>query len=62
MRQHSMDDDFEALHRLLSASFAYMEGQIDPPSSMTRLSIEGLWVMATNREIRDLPTLHLRPG
>ncbi len=42
MRQYSMDDDFEALHRLLNASFAYMEGRIDPPSSMPRLSVEGL--------------------
>ncbi|MDG4648857.1 GNAT family N-acetyltransferase [Roseibacterium sp. SDUM158017] len=31
--------DFGALHALLSAAFAPMEGRIDPPSSMTRLSV-----------------------
>jgi GNAT superfamily N-acetyltransferase len=34
--------DFAALHALLSTSFAYMEGRIDPPSSMTRLSLASL--------------------
>ncbi len=35
-------DDWEGLHTLLRDSFAYMEGRIDPPSSLTRLTAEGL--------------------
>ncbi|MGP1358581.1 GNAT family N-acetyltransferase [Roseicyclus sp.] len=34
--------DFDSLHRLLSEAFAYMDGVIDPPSSMTRLTLEDL--------------------
>lgn len=34
--------DFEALHALLSDSFADMAGRIDPPSSITRLTPDGL--------------------
>ncbi|NKX46054.1 GNAT family N-acetyltransferase [Roseicyclus persicicus] len=35
-------DDYAALHGLLSTSFAYMAGRIDPPSSMTALTQDGL--------------------
>ena len=34
--------DWAALHRLLCESFAYMEGRVDPPSSMAALTPEGL--------------------
>ena len=32
------DADFDAIHLLLHDAFAYMEGRIDPPSSLYRLS------------------------
>ena len=35
-------DDYTSLHRLLVTEFAYMDKRIDPPSSMHRLSPEGL--------------------
>lgn len=34
--------DWPALLRLIRSSFAYMEGRIDPPSSMHRLSAESI--------------------
>jgi GNAT superfamily N-acetyltransferase len=34
--------DFAALHALLSTAFAYMAARIDPPSSLTRMSVEDL--------------------
>ena len=34
--------DIAALHRLLSTEFAYMAARIDPPSSMTRLTVADL--------------------
>ncbi|WP_284266657.1 GNAT family N-acetyltransferase [Roseicyclus amphidinii] len=43
--------DFAALHALLSTSFAYMEGRIDPPSSMTRLSLDDLKVKAQGEDL-----------
>ncbi|MBF9058639.1 GNAT family N-acetyltransferase [Rhodobacterales bacterium HKCCSP123] len=43
--------DFQALHALLSTSFAYMEGRIDPPSSMTRLTIDALKVKAAEEDL-----------
>lgn len=36
---------------LIRRSFAYMEGRIDPPSSMTRLTVEDLSAAATSGEI-----------
>lgn len=39
------DSDFrewDRLHTLLSRSFAYMEGRIDPPSSLNRMTAETL--------------------
>lgn len=35
-------DDFPALHALLSTAFAYMAGRIDPPSSLTALTLPDL--------------------
>ncbi|MEL6583105.1 MAG: GNAT family N-acetyltransferase [Pseudomonadota bacterium] len=35
-------EDWEGLHQLLTESFAYMDGRIDPPSSLLRLTVEGL--------------------
>ncbi len=35
-------NDFNVLHELLISTFAYMDDRIDPPSSMHRLSVEGL--------------------
>ena len=41
-----MSCDFEELHRLLHRCFAGMEGRIDPPSSLHRMSPEYLRKMA----------------
>ncbi|PIE14177.1 MAG: GNAT family N-acetyltransferase [Rhodobacterales bacterium] len=35
-------DNFAALHTMLRRAFAYMEGRIDPPSSMANMSVEDL--------------------
>ena len=34
--------DYDAVHKLLTSAFAYMQNRIDPPSSMNRLDIEKL--------------------
>ena len=39
-------DDWEAVHALLVTSFAYMDGQIDPPSSLTKMNAEDLRELA----------------
>lgn len=39
-------DDWEAVHALLVTSYAYMDGQIDPPSSLTKMNAENLREMA----------------
>ena len=44
-------DDFAALLRLIQASFAFMEGRIDPPSSATRLTVADLSRQARDGEI-----------
>lgn len=44
-------DDFEGLHALLTAAFAYMDGRIDPPSSMTRLDVAGLRAKAATEDL-----------
>lgn len=44
-------DDFAGLHALLSAAFAYMDGRIDPPSSMARLDIAGLRAKAATEDL-----------
>jgi GNAT superfamily N-acetyltransferase len=43
--------DFDALHALLSAAFAYMERRIDPPSSMSRLTVDALRVKAGTEDL-----------
>ncbi|SLN72873.1 Acetyltransferase (GNAT) family protein [Roseovarius albus] len=60
LRRYTRHDDFHALHMLLHQAFAHMEGRIDPPSSMTRLTPDGLRGMADECEIwvleqRDQP-------
>lgn len=42
MRRYTDQDDFNALHQLLCRAFAYMDGRIDPPSSLTRMPPEAL--------------------
>ena len=34
--------DWSGLHRLLTDCFSYMDGRIDPPSSLTRMTPDGL--------------------
>ncbi|MEL7464557.1 MAG: GNAT family N-acetyltransferase [Pseudomonadota bacterium] len=41
------DEDWPAIHRLLTDAFAYMEGRIDPPSSLHRMTAEDLRRSAT---------------
>ncbi|MEM9097447.1 MAG: GNAT family N-acetyltransferase [Pseudomonadota bacterium] len=36
------DTDWEAIHALLTRAFAFMEGRIDPPSSLTRMAADCL--------------------
>ena len=36
------DVDWGELHHLLNACFAYMQGRVDPPSSLTKMSVEDL--------------------
>ncbi len=43
--------DWEALHRLLVACFAYMEGRIDPPSSLARMPPEVLAAKAAEETL-----------
>lgn len=50
LRRLGPGDDFTALHALLSAAFAYMQGRIDPPSSLTRTSADTLRAEAATRE------------
>ena len=44
-------EDHAALLQLIQTSFAYMEGRIDPPSSMHRLSLENIAKHAEQNEI-----------
>ncbi|MCI5085719.1 MAG: N-acetyltransferase, partial [Rhodovulum sp.] len=39
--------DWSALLRLIRTSFAYMDGRIDPPSSMHQLTVDTLRQTAT---------------
>ena len=50
-RRMAPEEDFTALHALLLGSFAYMEGRIDPPSSLTRMTPATLASDAADREI-----------
>lgn len=43
--------DWFALLRLIQSEFAYMDGRIDPPSSMHRLSLEAIAAQARDGEV-----------
>ncbi|MCW1931379.1 GNAT family N-acetyltransferase [Pararhodobacter zhoushanensis] len=36
------DEDMRAVHALLTKAFAYMDGVIDPPSSLNRMTVDDL--------------------
>ncbi len=44
-------NDFAGLHRLLLTEFAYMEGRIDPPSSLMSLSQDDLHAKAMAEDL-----------
>ena len=50
-------DDWDALLALIHASFAYMEGVIDPPSSLHRLDAAGLAAKAQVEHLWIMPDL-----
>jgi GNAT superfamily N-acetyltransferase len=45
------DPDLPAVLRLIQGAFAYMDGRIDPPSSMQRMTLESLDRLAAEGEI-----------
>lgn len=49
-------DDWSALLGLIQGAFAYMDGQIDPPSSMHRLTPESIALHALTHEVWALGT------
>jgi N-acetylglutamate synthase-like GNAT family acetyltransferase len=51
LRRMTPDEDFGPLLTLIRKSFAYMEGRIDPPSSMHRLTTASLAESAAKAEI-----------
>ena len=44
-------DDWTGLLALLNTSFAYMEGRIDPPSSLLRMTADSLKAKAQNEDL-----------
>ncbi|MCB1389548.1 MAG: GNAT family N-acetyltransferase [Rhodobacteraceae bacterium] len=50
-RRMASDEDMAPVHALLTESFAYMEGVIDPPSSMNRMSLADLAADAARNEV-----------
>lgn len=50
-RRLAPDDDFAPVHALLTDAFAYMQGRIDPPSSLNAMTVQTLRDMAQTREI-----------
>ena len=44
-------EDYAALHALLTDAFAYMEGRIDPPSSLAALTVSGLRGKAAEEDL-----------
>lgn len=50
------DPDLSAVLTLIRDSFAYMDGIVDPPSSMHRLTLEGLRAQAQTGEVWTLGT------
>lgn len=51
MLRYQPADDLYAVHSLLTKAFAYMEGRIDPPSSLAQLDVQALRVLAATSEI-----------
>lgn len=45
------DDDMQAIHRLLTSAFAYMEDRIDPPSSLRRMTPSTFAEEARSKEL-----------
>ena len=50
-RLHPGDADLPAVLLLIQGAFSYMDGRIDPPSSMHRLTLESLDDMAAEGEV-----------
>ncbi len=51
IRRAGPGDDFAALHALIAAAFANMDGRIDPPSSLHRMSVADLAAAARDHEV-----------
>lgn len=47
--------DWEALLGLIRAAFAYMDGRVDPPSSIHRTTADDLRRMAAEGEVWEIP-------
>jgi len=47
----SADDDLSPVLALLNRAFAYMDGRIDPPSSLTRMTLDDLRSDAAGKEL-----------
>lgn len=56
-RRMRPEEDFGPVLALIRAAFAYMEGRIDPPSSVHRLTADALSARAANEEIWVLEDL-----
>lgn len=51
MKQICTPYDFSAVHALLTQAFGYMEGRIDPPSSLHQMTPETIAQDATSKEL-----------
>ena len=55
LRRHQADDAaLREILTLIHESFAYMDGRVDPPSSMQRLTLDTLQTQAQTGEIWSL--------
>ena len=61
IRLTSASPEIAATHALLTSAFAYMEGRIDPPSSLTRLPPAKLAEEAETKELWIIPGPDDRP-
>jgi len=50
-RRMDPSEDMGPLHMLLTQAFAYMEGRIDPPSSLDVMGVDDLAQMARDNEV-----------
>lgn len=50
-RRMGPDEDMAAVHALLTVAFSYMEGRIDPPSSLGRMDVDALAQAAATAEV-----------